>query len=59
MCLAFGPAGAQRQHGARAVERLNAALLIDAEHHRFGGRIEIQADDVAQLLDKVRGPSTT
>ena len=54
MRLSFGHAGAQRQHGARAIERLNPALLIDTEDDRFGGRIQIQPDDVAQLLDKLR-----
>ena len=54
MGLAFGDAGTQRQHGARPVQRLDPTLLIDAKHHGFGGRIQIQPDHVAQLLDQVR-----
>jgi hypothetical protein len=29
-------------------------LLVDAEHHRLVGRVEVQAHDVADLLDKKR-----
>ena len=38
-----------RQAGLSAVERLDLALLIDREDYGMGGRIDIQADDVAQL----------
>ena len=44
----------ERQHRARPIQCLNPALLIDAEDHRFVGRIEIQAHDIAQLVDKPR-----
>src|SRR5829696_5636888 len=44
-----GPALLQRQAGLGAVEGLDLALLVDREHHRMGGRIDIEADDVAQL----------
>lgn len=34
------------------VEILNLRLLVNAEHHRLVGRIQVQADDVADLLVK-------
>ena len=43
-----------RQAGLSAVERLDLALLIDREDYGMGGRIDIQADDVAQLAHKLR-----
>ena len=43
------PSATQRQAGLGAVEGLDLALLVDREHHRMGGRIDIEADDVAQL----------
>jgi len=44
----------QRQHRRRTVERLDLRLLIDAQHHRSLGRIEVQADDVTHLVDELR-----
>ena len=44
----------QRQHGRRAVERLDLRLLIDAQHDRGLGRIQVQPDDVAHLVDELR-----
>ena len=38
-----------RQAGLGAVERLDLALLVDRQHHGMGRRIDIEADDVAQL----------
>ena len=49
--------GAARLHwqtGLSAVERLDLALLIDREDDGMGGRIDIKADDVARLVDKLR-----
>ena len=43
-----------RQAGLSAVERLDLALLIDREDYGMGGRIDIQADDIAQLAHKLR-----
>jgi hypothetical protein len=43
-----------RQARLSAVERLDLALLIDREDDCMGGRIDIEADDVAQLADKLR-----
>ena len=34
-------------------EGLNLALLIDAEHQRFVGRVQVKADDVGELLDEL------
>jgi len=31
---------------------LDLRLLVNAEHHRLVGRIQVQADDVADLLNK-------
>src|SRR3979490_1839159 len=42
------------QTGLGAVERLDLALLIDREDDCMGWRIDIKADDVAQLVDKFR-----
>jgi len=49
-----GAALLHRQAGLSAVERLDLALLIDREDYGMGGRIDIQADDVAQLAHKLR-----
>jgi hypothetical protein len=46
--------GAQRQQRLRAVEGLDLALLVDAEHEGMLRRTEVEADDVAHLLDKQR-----
>jgi len=43
-----------RQTGLGAVKGLDLALLIDREDDGMGGRIDIEADDVAQLVDKLR-----
>ena len=47
-------AGQHRQDRCGAVERLDLALLIDAQHHRALGRGEVEADDVAHLVDEQR-----
>jgi hypothetical protein len=44
-----GAAGLHRQVRLGAVERLDLALLVDAEHDGVRGRIDIEPDDVAQL----------
>ena len=49
-----GAARLHRQTGLGAVERLDLALLIDREDDGMGGRIDIEADDIAQLVDKLR-----
>ena len=49
-----GAARLHRQPRLGAVERLDLALLIDREDDGMGGRVDIEADDVAQLGDKLR-----
>jgi len=44
----------QRQQWLRAVEGLDLALLVDAQHESALGRAEVEADDVAHLLDEKR-----
>jgi len=48
----FSDTGRQRQNGLRPVECLNLAFFIDAQHHGLQRRINVQAHDVAGLLDK-------
>jgi hypothetical protein len=48
-----GAALLHRQAGLGAVERLDLALFIDREDDGMGGRIDIETDDVAQLVDDV------
>src|SRR6201989_3307437 len=43
-----------RQARLSAVERLDLALFVDAEHHRVRRRVDIQPDDVTQLGDEFR-----
>ena len=43
-----------RQHRLGAVQRLDLALFVDAEHQRAVRRVEIEADDVAHLVDELR-----
>lgn len=45
-------AQSHRQHGLGALERLALALLIHTQHERVVGRVEIQANDLAYLLDE-------
>ena len=47
--VALDAAGRQRQHTVSAVERLNGGLLIDAEHRRVTGRVQVEPDDVRRL----------
>ncbi len=44
--MALGPAGRQGQNRVEPVERRNGRLLIDAEHGRMPGRLQIQTEDV-------------
>ena len=45
---------AHRQRRLGAIERLNLRLLVHAQDHRVVGRVEVQPDDVAHLLDEER-----
>ena len=40
--------------GLGAIERLNLALLVDRQHDGVRRWIDIEADDVAQLVDELR-----
>src|SRR5690349_1083154 len=53
---ALGLAGSHRQHRLTAIEGLNLGLFVHAQHQCLIGRIEIQAHDVAHLLDEERVP---
>src|ERR1700748_3937895 len=48
-----------RQARLSAVERLDLALFVDAEHHRVRRRVDIQPDDITQLGDEFRGTGQT
>jgi hypothetical protein len=39
-----------RQSGLGAVKRLDLALLVDAEDHGMGRRIDVEANDILELL---------
>src|SRR5205809_8031180 len=54
MGASLGDTRRQRQQRLRAIQRLDLALLIDTQHHRFGGRIEIEPHDVTRLGNKLR-----
>ena len=43
-----------RQARLRAVESLDLALLVHAQHHRLLRRVQVQPHDVGQLLDERR-----
>ena len=49
---AFDVAQPERQEGLGALQRLGLALLVDAQHRGMVGRMEVEADDVADLLDE-------
>ena len=55
--VGHGPGAAllHRQAGLGAIERLDLALLVDREDDGMGGRIDIEPDDVAQLVDEIAG----
>ena len=47
--LGGGMAGGERTVGAGPLQRLDLALLVDGQHHRVGGRVHVQADDILDL----------
>ena len=53
---ALGQPGLHRQDRLGAVQRLDLRLLVDAQHDGPLGRVQIQADDVADLGDELRVP---
>ena len=46
--------GPHRQQRLRAIQRLDLRLLVDTQHQRPVRRVQVQADDVAHLLDEQR-----
>ena len=48
------PTALHRQPRLGAVERLDLALLVHREHQRVLGRVHVEPDDVADLLDELR-----
>src|ERR1700722_15403165 len=42
-----------REAGLSAIERLDLALFVDAEHDGVRRRIDIEPDHVAQLVDEI------
>ena len=55
--VAHGAAGAQREGRLRALQRLNRGLLVDTEHNRVLGRVEVEPDDIGDLGGKGRIPA--
>ena len=49
-----GPSLLHRQAGLGAVERLDLALFVDRQHDGMGGRIDVEAHDIAELLGELR-----
>ena len=49
-----GGAGQHREHRLGAVEGLDLGLLVHAQHQRPFGRVEVEPDDVADLVDEQR-----
>ena len=46
--------GPHRQDRLCPIEGLDLALLVCAQHQRPFGRVEVQADDIAHLLNQLR-----
>src|SRR5438105_9637917 len=49
-----GAAWLHRQPRLGTVERLDLALFVDRENNRMGGRIDVEADDIRELLGELR-----
>jgi hypothetical protein len=46
-------AGPHGQHGLTTIQRLDLALLVDAEHDRMLGWRHVKPDDIAHFSDEV------
>ena len=44
----------QRQDRLCAIQRLDLALLVNAQHQGLGRRVQVKPDDIAHLVDKQR-----
>jgi len=51
---AFDIAPSHGQDRMRTVQGLNLAFLIDTQHQGVVGRVQVEADDIAYLLDEKR-----
>src|SRR5471032_142100 len=49
-----GSAFLHRQAWLGSIERLDLGLFVDREHDGMGGRIDIEPDNIAQLVDELR-----
>ena len=47
--VAFGTSRRERQDGIETIQGLDSGLLIDAEHGRMLGRVQIEAEDVGSF----------
>ena len=47
--VTFGAAWRERQDGIQTIQGLNGGLLIDTEHGRVLGRVQIEAEDVGRF----------
>ena len=54
VAAALGDARQQRQDRRGPIQRLDLGLLIDAQHDRALGRVQIEPDDVVDLVDELR-----
>ena len=54
MCAPLGEPRTQRKHRGGSIQRLDLGLLIDAEHQRCFGRIDVEAHHVTDFLDEER-----
>ncbi|MNN28098.1 hypothetical protein D3C81_1416560 [compost metagenome] len=46
--------GLERQHGLGAIQRLDLRFLVNREHQRVVGRIQVQPDHIDHLVGKKR-----
>ena len=53
--LGLRPSALHRQARLSAVQGLDLALLIDTEDNRFLRRVQVEANDIGQLLEKTAG----
>ena len=52
--MSFGPAGRKWQNRVQAIQRLDGALLVDAEYSGVHRWFEVQPDDIGGFLFKLR-----
>ena len=52
--MSFSSAGGERQNRVKSVERLDSALLVDAEDRSLYRWLKIQANDICRLFFKLR-----